>query len=82
MNRTNDEAERSGLTLVGDGAVIERDGTRHSFHDPREVLGFIRGYQARKAFTARAANLSAAPDHFTHGADGYGPSYDPTEDEQ
>jgi len=73
------EAERSGLTLVGGTAVTEPDGTRHGFCDPREVLGFIRGYQARKAFTARAANLSAAPDHFTHGAGDYGPSYDLTE---
>ena len=72
-------AAASGLTFDGDGALTEPDGTRHSFHYPGEVLAFIRGYQARRAFTARAANLSAAPDHFSHGADDYDPSYDPTE---
>ena len=75
-------AAASGLTLDGDGALTEPDGARHSFHYPGEVLAFIRGYQARRNFTARAANLNDAPDSCAHGADDYGPLYDPTEDER
>ena len=74
--------EDAGLTYDHGNTVIEPDGTRHGFCDPREVLAFIRGYQARREFAARAANLNDAPDSCTHGADDYSPSYDPTEDEK